>query len=103
MPVLETGALAAKLHSQKGCNMITVCELIGLLQKFPGGARVVVRGYEHGVDDIVEPSQIHLNLNVNGEDKSYAGPHEIIELPPGFSWSPSVFIDGVRRHDREGG
>lgn len=45
-------------------SKITVAELIEQLAKFPGTARVVVDGYEGGVDDIAPPVLIGITLGV---------------------------------------
>ena len=47
---------------------MTVHELVAYLQRFPGGLRVVVNGYEEGYDDL-SPSQItrvRIGLNTGG-------------------------------------
>lgn len=70
--------------------MITVTQLIEQLGKFPKEVRVVVRGYELGVDDIKLPRLVNLALDINEED--YEGPHDIVE-----QGMPAVFISDVRR------
>jgi hypothetical protein len=67
--------------------MLTVGELIGLLQKFPFGYRVVVPGYEFGFSDVGDPQKIELNLNVHTAEDWFAGAHEEAE-----GGSPAVLI-----------
>lgn len=75
--------------------MITVAELIGLLQQFEGGCRVVIRGYEGGVCDITAPTKIELDLNVNDEEQDwFLGPHEETE-----GGSPAVLIGKAKRSE----
>ena len=71
--------------------MITVAQLIGHLQKYPGGLRVVLNAYEMGLDNAVEPCEIRIDLDVR--DPS-AGPDIFLE---GESGSPAVFIGTVQR------
>ena len=56
---------------------MTIAELIEQLQKYPQDTRVVVRGYEGGVDDVdeVELTEIYLNYN----SVRYYGKHEKVE------------------------
>lgn len=56
---------------------MTVSELIEVLEKLPKDDMVVVRGYEGGVDEIVELEQARIALNVN-EEWSY-GAHELLD------------------------
>jgi hypothetical protein len=56
---------------------MTVLELIEELQKHSGDMRVVVRGYEDGVDDIKKIKAVKLKLGNNKE--WYYGEHSIIE------------------------
>jgi hypothetical protein len=59
--------------------MITVAQLIKMLSKFDGGARVLVHGYEYGVDDIVDPVLIAVELEAHPPDEWYAGAHRAVE------------------------
>ena len=54
--------------------MITVKELIEKLQEFPPETRVIVSGYEGGVDDITGVELTFIDLNVN--TAWYYGKHE---------------------------
>ena len=56
---------------------MTVSELIEVLTGLPQDNIVVVRGYEGGVDEIVELEQARIALNVN-EEWSY-GAHELLD------------------------
>lgn len=56
---------------------MTVSELIEVLKELPQDDMVVVRGYEGGVDEVVELEQAHIALNVN-EEWSY-GAHELLD------------------------
>jgi hypothetical protein len=56
---------------------MNVGELRAHLDGLPGDAMVVVRGYEGGVDEIVEVHHIDVYLNVNPE--GYYGDHEPID------------------------
>jgi hypothetical protein len=67
--------------------MVTVAELIGLLTQYPGGLRVVIRGYEGGISDITAPERIEIDLNANDAKDWFFGPHE--EARGG---SPAVLI-----------
>ena len=53
-------------------------ELITELQRFQGGIRVVVDGYEYGYSDITSShiATKHLVLNQHGAD--WAGEHEVV-------------------------
>ena len=46
---------------------MTVSELIAELQKHPPDSRVVVRGYEAGVDDVAEAKDTMVLLNIHKE------------------------------------
>ncbi|MCS3690983.1 hypothetical protein ABIF26_006484 [Bradyrhizobium elkanii] len=72
--------------------MITVAELIGELMKFPGGCRVVVRGYESGFNDAGVPEQIELDLNHHNPEDWFFGSHA--EARGG---SPAVLIKANAR------
>lgn len=58
---------------------MTVAELINLLEGFPPDHRVVIRGYEDGVDDVGAARLVLLKLNVF--DDWYYGDHD--ERPDG--------------------
>jgi len=50
-------------------------ELLALLSKMPADADVVVKGYEEGVDDVVEVNLIQIRRDVHSE--WYYGKHEV--------------------------
>ena len=54
---------------------MNVKQLIGELQKLDPEKRVVVRGYEDGVDDVNTITEVHLKLDVN--DAWYFGRHNV--------------------------
>lgn len=58
---------------------MTVDELIEKLRAFPGDARVVVPGYESGIDDIDEPRLASIYLDV--WEESWSGPHARLRGP----------------------
>jgi hypothetical protein len=57
---------------------MTIAELIEELKKYPQDTRVVIRGYEGGVNDVdyVEETEIYLNYN---KGVWYYGLHETVE------------------------
>jgi hypothetical protein len=69
---------------------MTVTELIAHLRCFDGDHRVVVRGYEEGVDDILPPRGVEIVLDVHDED--WNGPHDMVES----AGEPAILIAGVR-------
>ena len=54
-----------------------VVDLLALLTQMPSEADVVVKGYEGGVDDVVNVSLVKIKKNVN--DEWYYGKHAIDE------------------------
>jgi hypothetical protein len=56
---------------------MTVGELIEKLQAMPQDARVVVDGYEGGVDDAADPALVTIALNVNAS--TWMGKHEVVD------------------------
>jgi hypothetical protein len=58
---------------------MTVSELIEELQKYPQDIRVVVRGYEGGVDDVGYLEDTYISLNEN--TAWYYGKHEVTDDP----------------------
>lgn len=52
-----------------------VNELIALLSQMPADADVVVKGYEEGVDDVIEVTLLQIRRDVHEE--WYNGKHEI--------------------------
>jgi hypothetical protein len=71
---------------------MTIAELIEELQNYPQDTRVVVRGYEAGVNDVdyVEETEIYLNYNT----ASYYGKHEVVEYdtPRDCEKVPAVYL-----------
>ena len=54
---------------------MTVNELIGLLQEYPAGLRVVVNGYEEGYDDL-SPQQLSVTkISLNTGKHVWEGRH----------------------------
>ena len=54
---------------------MTVSELIGLLQEYPAGLRVVVNGYEEGYDDL-SPQQLSVTkICLNTGKHEWEGRH----------------------------
>lgn len=72
---------------------MTVNELIAELRKHPPETRVVVSGYEDGVDDISRLWPIHIKPTPN--PKPYYGRWEIEQ-----TGEPAIFLFG-RGHDDE--
>lgn len=56
-------------------EMITVGELITLLQEFDADLPIIVDGYEGGFDYPLDPQEIEIVTDVNTE--SYYGAHDI--------------------------
>jgi hypothetical protein len=56
---------------------MNVLELIALLSEMPAEAEVVLKGYEGGVDDVVNVNLVRIKKGVNAE--WYYGKHEIDE------------------------
>lgn len=56
-------------------DLMTIAELIKELEQYPQDTRVVIRGYEGGMDDVdeVELTEIYLNYNAG---TWYDGNHE---------------------------
>ena len=55
---------------------MTIAELIEKLKEYPQDLRVVVRGYEAGVDDVGSLEEINILLNYYGKDQWYYGRHD---------------------------
>jgi hypothetical protein len=68
-----------------------VKDLLALLSQCPPDMDVVVKGYEGGVDDVVEVKVVTIKKNVNAE--WYYGRHEVDE----DGESQAVFIVGENR------
>lgn len=59
-------------------NPVTVERMIEILKRFPPSARVIVSGYEGGVNDASSnPDLVKIRLNQNAE--GYYGDHEVVE------------------------
>ena len=65
---------------------MTVNELIGLLQEYPAGLRVVVNGYENGYDDLtperISIAKICLNTGKHEWDGRHGDPPYSAEETP---------------------
>lgn len=68
-----------------------VIDLLTLLSQMPSEADVVVKGYEGGVDDVVNVKLVKIKKNVN--DEWYYGKHAIDEA----SDIQAVFIQREER------
>lgn len=75
---------------------MTVAELISLLQQHPPDTRVVVRGYESGVDDVVGVDVVRLQLNARTE--WWNGDHVIVDRNRGGN-PPAVYLRGRDKQD----
>lgn len=62
-------------------HTMTVKELIALLQEHPPEMRVIVEGYEYGVNDLKAIREAPIKLNVRGKETWWAGRHD--ECEPG--------------------
>lgn len=69
--------------------MLTVEGLIERLKSCPSTARVVVRGYEGGVSDVVGIKDVYIRLHVNPE--GHYGEHAVC----GEDWSGDPSYDEV--------
>ena len=56
---------------------MTVAELIAKLQEMPQDARVVIDGYEEGVEDAQIVQAVPIVLNVNPVTDTMCGTHEL--------------------------
>lgn len=74
---------------------MTVAELIRLLEGFPPELRVVVRGYEEGVDDVALADVQRLKLNAF--DEWWNGDHALITGNAGVD-ELAVYIRGRDKH-----
>ena len=61
---------------------MTVADLIEKLKAMPQDLRVVVDGYESGLEDVTDVSEVVIELNRNSEN--WYGPHEAVA-----SWRPT--------------
>ena len=75
----------------KGISAMRVNELIALLSQMPADADVVVKGYEEGVDDVVDVTLVQIRRNVHTE--WYYGKHAIDNTGD----VQAVFIAGPKR------
>ncbi len=72
---------------------MTTTELIEELKKYPADMRVVVDGYEDGLDDVVKVEELLLKLNHYPE--WYYGEHEKSVDENGVK---TIYLKGNRRH-----
>lgn len=71
---------------------MTILDLIDLLSKFPPAARVVVDGYEGGLEDVIVVDAINIQADVN-QDADYYGRHLVDAIHPAES---AVWLKGVK-------
>ena len=71
---------------------MTVAELIEKLKEYPQDIRVVVRGYEDGVDDVERAEEIEIYLNYF--DSAYCGEHRevISNMPEDYEKVPAIYL-----------
>jgi len=67
---------------------MTVAELIEKLKEYPQDLRVVVRGYEGGINDVSHFKELEILLDYN--DAWYYGKHE-----EAFSWTEDTTHEKV--------
>lgn len=72
-----------------------VSELIELLQQYPADTRVVVGGYEGGVEDLHPESLQIIPVKLNANDNWYYGAHE--PLPSHSKEEPDEHVLLLRR------
>ena len=75
---------------------MTVSQLIEVLQNHPGDVRVVVNGYEGGLDDL-SPDQISLvRIALNTGVDDWMGQHgEADHVPAGSEASETTVVDAL--------
>lgn len=61
---------------------MTVAELMAKLGEYPADMRVVVDGYEAGVDEIVELAETAIQVGVNADCGLYMGLHGVVYKSP---------------------
>lgn len=92
------GGMGAKMKSRiqtvvgTGERIMTVLDLIGFLSKFPPAARVVVDGYEGGLEDVIVVDAVNIQADVN-QDADYYGRHLVDAIHPAES---AVWLKGVK-------
>lgn len=69
---------------------MTVRELISILVTYKGDTRVVVSGYEDGVDDLRHTENVFLKLDVTEE--WYYGAHEAQDVPDEEHNVPALYL-----------
>ena len=74
---------------------MTVSDLICLLRKFPPAARVVVDGFESGLEDVIVVDAVNIRADIN-LDADYYGRHLIDATHPAESavWLKSAQARG---------
>lgn len=76
---------------------MVVSELIAFLAQCKPDARVVIDGYEGGLEDVVAASLVNIRVDAN-QDADYYGHHLIDEVSPD---EHAVWIrDGMARGDK---
>jgi hypothetical protein len=79
------------LDIAKGISTVKVNELIALLSQLPSDADVVVKGYEEGVDDVIDVKLVQIRRGVHEE--WYYGRHAIDDAGD----VQAVFLAGLER------
>lgn len=70
---------------------MTVDELVECLQRFPGGLRVVVNGYEEGYDDLSAEQVTCTRIGLNTGKRHWEGVHG----HPDDTEEPNNIVDAV--------
>ena len=82
------------LAKMKVRTMMTVEQLIQILSKLPQNSKVVVRGYEDGLNDLQEVKEIAIVPHPDG-DKSYYGIYEDASYSEQIqATEPAVYLFG---------
>lgn len=71
---------------------MNVTDLIDLLSKFPPAARVVVDGFEGGLEDVIVVDAVNIRADVN-QDADYYGRHLVDATHPSES---AVWLKSAR-------
>jgi hypothetical protein len=92
--ILEKRSLTLRMTETSPERMMTVVELISLLQTHDADLRVVVAGYENGFNDVVGFEPVTLGPNINRE--WWSGEFGTLE-----AGEPALFIRGMPREAPE--
>ena len=63
---------------------VTCSELIALLQRLPGDTRVVIDGYEGGLEDVVDGREVWIHVEANNQLQPYPGGRNLIPTEIGL-------------------